>query len=344
METNPYMQWLAQETPTVWWNDSAILTEQEQAYTNGATGMTTNPVLVSGALYGDKEMWEKKTSGVEKSLTGDAKALALIHAVTGFYAQKTMPIFDKGITGEGYVCAQVNPNFHGDTEYMVEQAKVLASWSKNIVVKLPATAAGVRAFEQCVALGLHVAASVSFTVPQVLAVGEARERGKKLAEKNGVKPGLSIAVIMVGRLDDYLRDVAKDNMISIKESDIIQAGTACIKRAYGIFQSKGYDTFLMPAGCRGGYHVTSLAGARMIMSIGPSIQKALEKEQKPYTQNIDHEVPKDVIERLLKINEFRRAYEPDGMCPEDFIAFGATNRTLTQFIETGWKPIAVYKP
>ncbi|MCD8139805.1 MAG: transaldolase family protein [Planctomycetaceae bacterium] len=157
MENNAYLKWLTQDTPTVWWNDSAILAEQEQAYANGATGMTTNPVLVNGALAGDRDMWKEKTSGLDKTLTGDAKALAAIHSVTGFYARKSMPIFIKGNVGEGYVCAQVNPNFHGNSEYMVEQAKVLASWSPNIVVKLPATAAGIRAFEQCVALGLNVA-------------------------------------------------------------------------------------------------------------------------------------------------------------------------------------------
>ncbi len=342
MDNNAYLQWLANETPSTWWNDSAILAEQEHAYAHGATGMTTNPVLVNGAIYGDKEMWKERLSGMDKSIAGDAKALEIMKAVTGYYAEKTLPIFEKGVVGEGYVCAQVNPNFHADTEYMVEQAKVLAAWSKNIVVKLPATAAGIRAFENCVAFGLNVAASVSFTVPQVLAVAEARERGKKTAAKNDVTPGLSIAVIMVGRLDDYVRDVAKDNQVSIQENDIIQAGTACIKRAYGIFQKKGFDTFLMPAGCRGAYHVTSLAGAKMIMSVGPSIQKALGLEQQPYTQNIDQEVPKDVIERLMKLDEFRRAYEPDGMRPEEFVTFGATNRTLTQFIESGWKSIVSY--
>lgn len=342
MESNAYLQWLADATPTIWWNDSAILAEQEQAYANGAVGMTTNPVLVNGGLRGDAALWRDKTADMVRTLSGDEKTLALIRAVTGFYAEKTLPIFEKGAIGKGYVCAQVNPSHHGETEYMVEQAKELASWSENIAVKLPTTAAGVRAFEQCVALGLNVVASVSFTVPQVLAVAEARERGKREAAKNGVKPGLSIAVIMVGRLDDYLRDVVRDNRISIQESDLVQAGTACIKRAYRIFESKGYDTFLMPAACRGAYHVTSLAGAKMIMSIAPSIQGALAKEREPFASHIDEEVPVDVIERLLKIKEFRRAYEPDGMAEEDFITYGPTNRTLTQFIETGWKPIAAF--
>jgi hypothetical protein len=41
--------------------------------------------------------------------------------------------------------------------------------------------------------------------------------------------------------------------------------------------------------------------------------------------------------------EFVRAYAPDGMKPEDFVAFGATQRTLSQFSEVGWKPMENYK-
>jgi len=35
--------------------------------------------------------------------------------------------------------------------------------------------------------------------------------------------------------------------------------------------------------------------------------------------------------------EFVRAYEPDGMSPEDFITYGVTQKTLAQFHEGGWK-------
>ena len=45
----------------------------------------------------------------------------------------------------------------------------------------------------------------------------------------------------------------------------------------------------------------------------------------------------DVVERLSQMPEFERAYEPDGMDPSEFIGFGATQRTLSQFSEVGWK-------
>ncbi len=343
MKDNQFLKWMTAETPSVYWHDSAVEAEQEGAFANGAVGMTTNPFLINATLASDPAGWKPRLAGVDAGLAGDAKVLELMKAVTGHYATKARPIFDKGATGKGYVCAQTNPNKTGDTEYMVAQAKLLASWAPNIVVKMPATAAGVRAYEECVAAGLNVAATVSFTVPQVLAVGEARKKGKVRAEAAGIKPGLAIAVLMVGRLDDYLRDVAADSRSAASESDIIQAGTACIKRAYAIFQERGYDAFLMPAGCRGAYHIKDLAGANMIMSIAPKIADLLADEKGPFKVRIDEPVPQDVIDRLMTMNEFRKAYEPDGMKPEEFITFGSANRTTAQFIDNGWNPLAAYK-
>ncbi len=337
MQENRYLRWLTSETPSVYWHDSAIRAEQLEGFSNGAVGMTTNPFLVNQTLSKDTGFWMERLKAVPKDLSGDEKAEALIRVVTQYYAEQAKPLYNPE-KGSGYVCAQTNPNKTGNAAYMIEQAQRLGSWAENIVIKLPATRAGIEAYEECVAKGLNVAATVSFTVPQVLAVAEARERGKKRAIANGVKPGLGIAVLMVGRLDDYLRDVAQDSFPQVQESDIIQAGTACIKRAYQIFNERGYDTYLMPAGCRGANHIADLAGARMIMSIAPKIATVLTKVDR-FEERIDVPVDPQIIDRLMKMPEFRKAYEPDGMKPEEFITFGSANRTTDQFINDGWNPL-----
>lgn len=338
-----FLTWLSQDTETVWWHDSANIVEQEEAFSLGATGMTTNPFLVNQTLQANPQDWKNLLSEDMATLSGDAKATSLIHSVTGYYAKKVAPLFADKKFGSGYVCAQTNPNKTGDYAYMVEQAKLYASWYENMVIKLPATNAGIRAFEECTALGFNVAATVSFTVPQVIAVAEARERGKKRALANNIKPGLSIAVLMVGRLDDYLRDVAHDLGSVVTEADIRVAGTACMKRSYAIFNERGYDTILMPAGCRGDYHITSLAGAKMIMSISPKIQQALVAIEGPFEEKINEPVDPESIQRLMTLKEFRKAYEPDGMEAEEFITFGSCNRTTDQFINSGWNPLLSYK-
>ncbi len=335
MTENKYLRWLTSETQSIYWHDSAVIDELEEAIGNGAVGVTTNPFLVNSTLRACPEYWADKIKDVPRDLKGTEKVEALMKSVTNHVISKVAPFAEKGVE-YGKCCAQTNPGKPGDYEAMLEQAKRYAKWSPNICIKVPATKAGLKVCEEMAALGYNVVVTVSFTVPQVLAAGEAIQRGMDRARQNGITPGLGVAVLMVGRLDDYLRDVAKDTGANVSESDIIQAGTACIKRAYKIFNERKYDAILMPAGCRGAYHITELAGARMIMSIAPKIAKMLLEVKEPFEERIDIPVAQDVIDRLYTMPEFRKAYDPDGMTVDEFISYGATNRTLTQFIESGW--------
>ena len=169
---NRFLKWLSSETQSVYWHDSAIRAEQLEGFSNGAVGMTTNPFLVNQTLAKDTSFWADALAKLPKGLKGDEKVEALVKCVTSFYANEVKPLNDP-VKGKGFVCAQTSPLHTGDVQYMIDQAQRLASWADNIVVKLPATRAGIEAYEECAAKGLNVAATVSFTVPQVLAVGEA---------------------------------------------------------------------------------------------------------------------------------------------------------------------------
>jgi len=72
------------------------------------------------------------------------------------------------------------------------------------------------------------------------------------------------------------------------------------------------------------------------------IQKMILESDLPKEKRIDIPVDKKVIDKLLKIPDFVRAYEPDGLKNDEFITFGVTQRTLTQFVETGWNPLQTY--
>src|SRR5207248_5373161 len=126
----------------------------------------------------------------------------------------------------GFVCAQVNPLRAGDRDCMYAMAQRFHGWSPSIAVKLPATAAGLDVLEVCVADGISVTATVSFTLPQALAIAERHRAGIERAKGKGIEPGKCFAVIMIGRLDDYLREVAHDSQVEVSEADIRQAGLA----------------------------------------------------------------------------------------------------------------------
>lgn len=340
---NEYLQWLSKETPSKWWHDSADPDELTISLENGTAGVTTNPLLVKQAIFSRPDLWKSSFENMPPGLDPAQKAEELIRRVTVKIASMMEPTYFQTKGSRGYVCAQVNPRFPGDIGVMLPMARRLSKWAPNIAVKLPVTAAGLDVLEECAAEGITVTATVSYTVPQVLAIARRYQKGIERAGKAGVKPGKCFAVIMIGRIDDYLRDVAHDSRAEVEESDIIQAGIAISKRAYGIFKEKGYKATIMLAGLRGTYHVTEFAGADMVFSIHPKIQALLEKAGKPFDERIGQPVDKAVIERLKGIPEFVRAYEPDGMKPEEFITYGVVQKTLSQFVDAGWAEIEGYK-
>jgi transaldolase len=83
--------------------------------------------------------------------------------------------------------------------------------------------------------------------------------------------------------------------------------------------------------------MAGLAGAELVMSVHPDIQAQLLQPDVTRQEGIDAPVPSNVLARLQTLPEFVKAYEPDGMAPEDFITYGVTQRTICQFIEAGWK-------
>ena len=342
MAENGFLKWMSSQTASVYWHDSAIVEELDAAMANGAVGMTTNPFLIASTLKAKPDFWRGALPGVREDVQADARAEEWIAQVTGWLAKNRLAPLRGCGKYAGYVCAQTNPCRPGDTQGMIATARHYASMAENIVVKFPATHGGLEAIEACAAEGINVAATVSFTVPQVLAMAEAYQRGREKAIANGIKPGIGIAVLMVGRLDDYLRDVMNDTRARAAEADIIWAGTAAIKRAYAIFKQKGYECVLMPAGCRGGYHITELAGAEMVMSVAPAIAKALV-DVEDFTEKGDLPVDPAILERLNDMPEFVKAYEPDGMSVNEFITFGSCNRTLDQFVQMGWNVLKATK-
>jgi transaldolase len=344
MPDNTYLSWVINHTRTVWWHDSAEAEELRRGLELGAVGVTTNPFLSNIAVTKDRALWSRDIDAVlAQGLPAEAKAEALMRIAVTRTAEKLMPQFEASKGQSGFVCAQVNPLRAGDRECMSVMARRFHEWAPNIAVKLPVTFAGLDVLEDCVAQGITVTATVSFTVPQVLCVAERHRRGAERARQNGIEPGKCFAVIMIGRLDDYLREVAHDGRSHVSEMDIQHAGLAVTKRAYSMFRERRYEAKLLVAALRGPYHLTELAGGDLIMSIAPPWQHEFTTKDFPREERIDAPVHADVLDRLRTMPEFVRAYEPDGMAEEEFVTYGATQRTLSQFSEVGWKLLESYR-
>jgi len=336
LRENAFLKWMSSSTKSDWWNDSGKPAEINAAISNGATGVTLNPLLLNRTLQGMRDYWEPKLKNIPKSLKGSQRAEEIARIITCEAASLVEPIYRKTGGELGYVCAQVNPGSAYDSEYMFEMAKRFHSWAPNIAVKLPVTRAALDTLEECAALGMTVVMTVGYTVAQSIAVAERYEKGLARAKANGVTPGKCFSVIMIGRLDEYLKEVAIDNRAKATVDDIFQAGVTVTKRAYAIYKKNNYKPKLIASGLRLGVQAENLAGGDLLFSLSPNIQEQVLNLQGPFQEKINIPTSKDVLERLMTVRDFVKAYEPDGLTIDEFIGYPPAQRTLTQFNEVGW--------
>lgn len=338
-----YLQWLTQETPTKFWHDSAIPSEIDAAIENGAMGVTTNPVLTYKTLQAVPEFWQPQVDLIPKDLTPAEHAEALLQMVAVFAASKFRDVFESTKGQHGYALGQLDPSICNDTEKMIAQGLRYASWAENISVKTPSIMSALPFVEELSSRGIAICTTLNFSVSQAMAVGEAYMRGRAKAIAAGIQPKPIFVVQQGGRLDEYLLETAIDNRIDIAPEVIRNAGNAVCKKVYKLFRERNIPAVIMPAGLRGVHHLTSMAGADMTFSLQARVQKMVIDADPERVCHIDDEIPESIIQTLYKHPEFIRAYEEGALKPEEFISFGVTQKTLSQFLWTGWVPLETYQ-
>ena len=337
-EYNSLLQEMAQTTDTDYWNDSCAVSELEYAIPKGAVGATTNPVIVLNVLKKEYDLWEDRILEIIKdnpTFDEDEVSWQLIEEMAVRGAGLLLPVFEKEKGLKGRISIQTNAKFYRDAKRMADQAVKFDRLAPNMQVKMPATAAGIEAMEEATYRGVNINATVCFTVPQAVAVGEAVERGLKRREAEGkdTKGMTPVCTIMVGRLDDWLKIVADKENISINPAYLEMAGVAAMKKAVQIFREKGFKTRMLAAAYRNQLHWSELIGGNIIHTIPFKWQKRYDNSTVVIKNTTDEPMDPKVIKELSeKFEDFRKAYDPYGMSHEDFENYGATKRTLKGFI------------
>jgi transaldolase len=332
------LQVMAETTDTDYWNDSCSIQELEYAIPNGAVGATTNPVIVYNVLDKELDLWRDRILEIVKENPEDDEdqvAWRLIEEMAVKGAELLKPVFDKEKGLKGRISIQTNAKYYRNAKAMAEQAVKFDQLAPNMQVKMPVTAAGVKAIEEATYHGVNINATVCFTVPQSIAVAEAVERGLSRRESEGLSTDsmTPVCTIMVGRVDDWLKVVANKKNILVNPAYLEMAGVAVMKNAVRIFAEKGYRTRLLGAAYRNLNHVSELIGGNIIHTIPYKWQLRYNSSDMPVVETTTKAPDPVMIETLKKnFEDFVRAYEPDGMTPEEFENYGATRRTLRQFI------------
>ena len=329
---------MVEATPTDYWNDSCAVDELAYAVDRGATGATSNPVIVGEVMKKEKAHWEPRV----RQLAADNPAWseveitwALIEEMGVRGAAILAPVFEREDRRKGRLSLQTNPALYRDPVGMTDQAVHFATLAPNVQVKFPTTAAGLIAIEEATARGVVINATVAFTVAQAIAVGEAVERGLRRHEASGGDTSRfsPVCSLMIGRLDDWLKVLVERDDIALDPVAANWAGIAVFKRAYGIYRERGFRTRLLAAAYRHRLHWTELIGGDIVMTMPHAWQVRFNASAIEPVARIDEPVDRGLVDDLVgRVPDFVRAYEPDGLAIAEFETFGATARTLRGFV------------
>lgn len=338
MSITPWEQ-MAEHSPTVLWNDSATETELSTSIGWGAVGATCNPVIALSALKGDPETWAahiRAYAAANPTATEDEIGWAMVRKLSVDAAKLLEPSFVKYNGRNGRLSVQTDPRFYRDAKRLADQAVEFSQLAENIIVKIPVTSAGVVAIEDAVYRGVNINATVSFTVAQTIAVAEAIERGMQRREAEGLDVSTMghVCTIMVGRTDDWLKQVIKANDLDVDPAVCDWAGVAAFKKAYALYQERGYRTRLLSAAFRNHLHWSELIGGDVVISPPFAWQEKANASGISGEARMHTPVDADVLAELRRIGpEFAKAFDEDGMSYAEFDTYGATVRTLRQFLQ-----------
>ncbi len=324
---------------TALWNDSADPHELAQSIGFGAVGATCNPVIAYTAISNNLELWRpriRRIASDHPTWGESAIGWCAVEELSIEAARLLEPAFRTSGGRNGRLSIQTDPRHHRDAAALVEQAVRFSGLADNIIVKLPATSVGIGAIEEATYRGVSVNVTVSFTVPQAVAAAEAIERGLERRHSDGLpeREFGSVVTIMGGRLDDWLKQVAARDRLVIEPGYLDWAGIAVTKRAYEIFRGRGFRARILVAAFRHTLQWSELLGGELVISPPFDWQLRINENELPVERRIDEPVDERIIADLSRqLDDFRRAYEPDGMTIEEFDSYGATRATLRQFLD-----------
>lgn len=329
---------MVERTPTDYWNDSCAVADLAYAIERGATGATSNPVIVGEVMKKERDHWVPRVqelAAANPTWSEVELTWALIEEMAARGAGILAPVFEAHGRRKGRLSVQTNPANHANAPAMVEQAMRFDALAPNIQVKFPVTAAGLVAIEEATARGVNANGTVAFTVAQAIGVAEAVERGLDQYAATGGDTAVMSPVIslMIGRLDDWVKVLVDREGIALHPDAANWAGIAVFKRAYAIFRERGYRTRLLAAAYRHRLHWTELIGANVVLTMPHAWQVRFNGSGIDPVSRIDVPVDPTLIDDLCaRVPDFARAYAPDGLTPDEFTGFGAGARTLRSFI------------
>ncbi|MFF3141442.1 transaldolase [Streptomyces sp. NPDC057927] len=227
----------------------------ELVETRHVVGVTTNPSIFQAAI-GSGEGYEEQLGDLaERGVTVDEAVRMMTTADVRAAADILRPVYDATAGRDGRVSIEVDPRLAHNTGATVAEAKQL-SWlvdRPNVMIKIPATKAGLPAITEVIGLGISVNVTLIFSLERYRAVMDAYLAGLEKAKAAGIDLATihSVASFFVSRVDSEidkrLTKVGTDEALALKGRAALANARLAYEAYEEVFASARW-TALAPAG------------------------------------------------------------------------------------------------
>ena len=312
----------------------------------GATGATSNPIIVSDLLKTgrfDAEM----TSLISKNLTNDNIAWELTDRLVTDAQGEFLSVWEKTNGNDGYVSFELDPLLEDPdnglsiterAERYIELGKKWAHGHANRMIKVPATPAGLASLEELSAAGLTLNVTLIFTAEQYEAARDAIWRGAQRRES--LDSFKSVYSIFVSRIDVY----AAQHVPGLSAAAQGLVGTVNAKRIWQqnreFWQDKGLkleqEIIFASTGTKNPndapwQYVAALAGSD-IQTNPPATNQVIAESSEVFTRKVDSLPSSDALAEIDEKVDFQHLH--DVLMKEGIDKFMAPQRSLLELIES----------
>lgn len=300
-------------TGTKLWLDSIDPELVRKNFAAGATGATSNPIIVSDLIKtGRFDAQIEKL--IEQGLDDTAIAWAMTDQLVKDAQAVFAPVWEQTGGNNGYVSFELdplledvaNPPPHEQrVKRYIELGKKWSAGHTNRMIKVPATAAGLDALEALAAHGVTLNVTLIFSQRQYQIARDNVWRGAQRRAK-GLAGFKSVYSIFVSRVDVY----TEKHVPELSPAAQGQVGIVNVKRLWKmnqefwgsknlalqqeiIFASTGTKKPTDPPD----KYVEALAGSD-IQTNPPATNDAVDKLNKTYTRKVDRLPPKEVLDEI----------------------------------------------
>lgn len=185
--------------------------ELKQLVENGLRGVTSNPAIFEKAIAGSNDYDEdlKQLINTDQTIEQIYEALAIKDITLATDTLRS--VYDSSSGKDGYVSLEVSPELAYETEKTIAEARRLFETVNrpNVMIKVPATPAGLPAITELIGSGVNVNVTLIFGLDNYKAVAGAYQSGLEKLAASGpeVKGGhpigkvASVASFFISRVD-----------------------------------------------------------------------------------------------------------------------------------------------